>query len=222
MTASRQPARHGRPGAPRKPGPRKLPIVPIVGGVVAVALIATILLTFSGDSGAAETGDPTVTGAALPLFDSAAADPSLGSPIPEVVGADFDGNPVSISNDGRIKILLFLAHWCPVCQAEVPIVTQFIAEGRMPAEIDLYTVATSISSTRENYPPSAWLQREGWNAPVIVDDAASSVGDAFGLSAFPFWVFVDQDNRVIGRLTGRAEADVLAALVETLLQEAGA
>jgi len=216
VTTGKRPA--GR-AAPRG-APRKLPMLPIVGGVIGVALVVTILLTFSGGTGAAETGEPTIGGDPLTVFTAPAGDPAIGETIPSVDGADFDGNPVSITDDGRAKIILFLAHWCPHCQAEVPIVRQYIDQGRLPAAVDLYAVATSISSTRDNYPPSEWFEREEWNAPVIVDDTGSSVGNAFGVSAFPFWVFVDDDNSVIGRLSGRLDADSLDALARGLAEEA--
>jgi hypothetical protein len=31
--------------------------------------------------------------------------------LPEITGIDFDGNTVSITDDGRPKLLLNLAHW---------------------------------------------------------------------------------------------------------------
>jgi hypothetical protein len=53
----------------------------------------------------------TVTGTALPLFPDAGADPAVGMAMPELEGASFDGSAVSITNDGRPKVILFLAHW---------------------------------------------------------------------------------------------------------------
>ena len=31
----------------------------------------------------------------------------------------FDGTPVEIAPDGKAKLVVFLAHWCPHCRAEV-------------------------------------------------------------------------------------------------------
>jgi thiol-disulfide isomerase/thioredoxin len=200
--------------------PKKFPIIPVLGGVVAVALLVTILLTFSGESGATESGEPVVTGNALPVLQDNASDPAIGSEIPEVAGEDFDGNPVTISRDGRAKIIVFLAHWCPHCQYEVPILRDFVAEGLVPESVDLYSVTTGVSATRDNYPPSEWLEREGWNVPLIVDDTGNTVGEAFGLSAYPFWVIVGPDDTVLGRLAGRVEAENLAALFESVADEA--
>lgn len=199
-----------------KPGPKKFPIIPVVFGVVAIALIAVVVLTFDSGGSSDEVGSPEVTGDFLARLPDNAADPAVGSPIPEVVGADFDGNPVSITNDGNAKIIIFLAHWCPHCQNELPIVSEWLTTDPLPDGVDIYAVATGISRTRDNYPPSAWFEREGWDAPVIVDDAGSSVGLAFGLPAYPFWVFTDGDGNVLARVTGGIATSDLDNAVATL------
>jgi thiol-disulfide isomerase/thioredoxin len=204
---------------PRAATPKKFPVLPVVGGIVVVALLVTILLTFSGNSGATESGEPTVTGNALPVLQDNASDPAIGLPIPEVAGADFAGNRVTIARDGRAKVIVFLAHWCPHCQYEAPILRDFVDQGLVPDTVDFYSVTTGISATRDNYPPSEWLEREGWNIPLIVDDTGNTVGEAFGLSAYPFWVIVGPDDTVLGRLAGRIEADNLPALFDGVAAE---
>ena len=76
---------------------------------------------------------------------------------------------MAIAADGRPKILLFLAHWCPHCQREVPIVQGWLDAGGLPQNVDLISIATSIDPARPNYPPEAWLTREGWEPTVLVD-----------------------------------------------------
>jgi thiol-disulfide isomerase/thioredoxin len=150
--------------------------------------------------------------AALARFDPAAADPALGAVMPPLAGVDFDGSPVEVQADGRAKMVIFLAHWCPHCQREVPIVQQWMAAGNLPDGVDLVSVATAIDASRPNFPPDAWLEREGWTAPVIVD-ATGEIADRFGLSAFPFWVMVDAQGRVAARASGvlePAQLDVVA------------
>ena len=98
--------------------------------------------------------------AALPTFTDAATDQAIGRPIPEVSGTDFDGTSVRIAADGRSKILLFLAHWCPHCQREVPVVQTWLGAGRLPAAVDLISIATAIDQNLPNHPPDAWLARE--------------------------------------------------------------
>jgi thiol-disulfide isomerase/thioredoxin len=186
---------------------------------VALVLVVTVVLTFgSGDDAELEVGTPSIGGEALPLYDETQADASVGSTIPEVDGADWNGTAVSITDDGRAKIIVFLAHWCPVCQDEVPIVASWLAAGLLPENVDIYTVATGISRVRDNYPPSAWLQREGWEPPVILDDERNSVAAAFGLPAYPYFVFVGADGTVAGRVTGRVGADQLTAIALSLAE----
>jgi cytochrome c biogenesis protein CcmG/thiol:disulfide interchange protein DsbE len=157
----------------------------------------------SGASAAsgATSEDPVITGAALPDFQNPNGDPAVGLPAPEVAGTDFSGKPVTIAKDGRPKVIVFLTHWCPHCQAEAPLIQAWFGAGGVPAGVDLISVVTSIDPARPNYPPDAWLAREGWTVPVIVDPT-NSVAGAYGLSAFPYWVFVAPDGTVKARAVG--------------------
>lgn len=199
----------------------------IVGGatlVIAVAAIAAVLMTRPGASDAGSTAStlPPAGGSvsvgrssALPLFASTAGDPAIGRLIPEAAGSSFDGSPVAIRADGRPKLLLFLAHWCPHCQNEVPVVQAWRDAGKLPDGVDLISIATSTSPNRPNYPPSDWLRREGWTTPVLVD-GDNTVADRFGLKAFPYWVAVGADGKVMSRLTGELTPDQLDALAATV------
>jgi cytochrome c biogenesis protein CcmG/thiol:disulfide interchange protein DsbE len=167
--------------------------------------------TPSGD----EFGSPIISGPTLPRGGTE-PDAAVGMAVPEVVGADFAGTEVRIGHDGRAKILVFLAHWCPHCQAEVPVIKDWLEAGNLPDNVDLIAIATSTSSTRVNFPPSAWLADEGFEAPTIVDDEAYAVGTAYGVNAFPFWVFVSPDGVVAGRTSGELTADVISEIATTL------
>lgn len=150
-------------------------------------------------SGAADA--PTITGGALPDFQNPDGDAAVGMAVPTVEGTDFTGKTVSISADGRPKVVLFLAHWCPHCQAAVPLLQTWVSAGGVPEGVDLVSVATGIDPSRPNYPPEAWLQREGWTVPVIAD-TSNTVAQAYGLPAYPFWVFVGADGKVVARTVG--------------------
>ena len=199
--------------------PRKFPVVPVIFGAVAVAVIVTIILTFqSGGTAAGEYGAPTVTGEALSPFGNG-ADTAVGTLAPSVSGEDFAGNAVEIANDGRPKMIVFLAHWCSHCQAEVPVVQAWFEAGLLPQGVDIYSVITGTDAARGNYPPSAWLEGEGWTVPVIVDDEANTVASAFGLNAFPYWVFVHADGTVAARTTGETSPETLTQVAESLASE---
>ncbi|MGH8930189.1 MAG: TlpA family protein disulfide reductase [Egibacteraceae bacterium] len=189
----------------RRRGPSLLTVA-----LVAIPVLASIALVFGGggDSEPA-TGAPTVSGQALPAFTGDGADPAVGMAAPEVEGAAFDGGPVAITRDGTAKIIVFLAHWCPHCQREVPAVNEWLEQRGLPEGVELYSVVTSIDPSLPNYPPDEWLRREGWSVPVLADDARNSVATAYGLNAFPYWVFVTADGTVAQRATGELPADTL-------------
>ena len=92
---------------------KSLPVVPIVFAVIAAALVAVVLLGGGSEveGEAIAFGDVEVTGSPIARLPQDGTDPASGAPMPEVVGADFAGNAVSLVNDGRPKIILFLTHW---------------------------------------------------------------------------------------------------------------
>ncbi|MCL1692428.1 MAG: redoxin family protein [Actinomycetia bacterium] len=196
--------------------PRSIPIVGIVFAVIAV--LAVVAVVFAGNTEVgAEYGEPQVQGQ-LPLMppDAAVDTSATGETAPIVIGADFDGNEVRIENDGRAKAIVLLAHWCPHCQNEVPEVQAWLDSGGGVEGVDLYSVATAMDSTRDNYPASEWLDREGWTVPVVVDDADDSVYRTFGSGGFPFWVFVNSDGTIAARVAGRIGIDQLVQFMNGL------
>jgi len=201
----------------------------VVAAVVAIALSgtkaqigassslppATAPASGAGSGASAAAGQPVITGAQLPDFQNPSGDPAVGLAAPVVTGTDFQGKTVTIKHDGRPKAILFIAHWCPHCQAEVPLIEAWVKAGGLPSGVDLISVPTSIDPTRPNYPPDAWLQREGWTVPVIVDPT-NTVAHAYGLTAFPYFVYVGADGKVKGREAGELPIDALQATLRGL------
>ena len=223
-----------RPSPPatrrRAAKPNRTPIF-IVGAVVAAVLVALLVAlavggndddtaTNTGNGDPATTGTVTVSGDALPPFADSANDPAVGMVLPTLDGHDQTGAPMTVSGDGHPTMIMFVAHWCPHCQREVPVVQQWVDDGRLPEGVDLVSVSTAIDPNRPNYPPDAWLADEGWTAPVLVD-ADNSAAQAVGLSAYPFFVAIDGDGRVVLRTSGELTTDQLDAIAGALAQGAG-
>ena len=191
-------------------------LVIVAAAVAAVALApATPTPTVSPAPGSPPptSASGVAANADLPPFESNVDDPAVGRPIPAVDGRSFDGTALSIKTDGRPKLIVFLAHWCPHCQREVPVVQAWLAAKGMPAGVDMISVVTAIDPNRPNYPPDAWLAREHWSVPVIVD-ADGQIATRYGLTAFPFWVAVHADGTVAHRVAGELTPDQLDGLVE--------
>jgi thiol-disulfide isomerase/thioredoxin len=190
----------------------------ILGGAVAAVLVVVLAVAVgnSADDGgdvvyptAAVYGDPLQPAGADPL---GSGDPAMGATAPIIEGYDLDGNIVRIGPDGEPTIVVLLAHWCPHCQREVPILVDWLA-GFAPGEAPkVVAVATSIDPTRPNHPPEAWLEREQWPTEVLYD-ADGEAAIALGLSGFPFFVVLDGEGTVVRRLSGEIEMRVLEEIL---------
>ena len=174
----------------------------LIGGAAAV-IIAGLIAFFTVSGAEPETAEVTLSGGApLPLLAGnvpVGQDIAFGMAPAVISGSDWKGNPVTIDpGDGRPKLIVFLAHWCPHCQAEVPEIQTWLNGTGGNPEVDLYGVATSINRSRPNWPPGEWLEREGWTPPTVMD-SNNRVSLAYGLSAFPYWVVLNSEGRVVYR-----------------------
>lgn len=161
-------------------------------------------------------GLPDVSGVALPVFQSAQEDSAVGLAAPTVTGQDFDGRSVTVGGSGNPTAIVFLAHWCSHCEAEVPRVQAWLDGGGGVSGVDIVSVVTSTDPARFNFPPSDWLEREGWTTPVIVDDQIGSVHMAFGRGGFPYWVFLEGDGRVAARSAGELDISALEDFLQLI------
>jgi thiol-disulfide isomerase/thioredoxin len=185
--------------------------------VVVVAAVIAVVLSLGGpDVSEPATVPVGVTGTSLPDLTDPASDPAIGQPIPTLTGTDFSGEPMTIGPDDGPMAIVILAHWCPHCQAEVPLLVDYLESTGMPEGVRLVGIATSINRAQPNYPPSAWLEREGWTPETMVDDQSNGALAALGMRNFPGFVFVDGDGLVVGRLTGEIEISDFGAIVGEL------
>jgi cytochrome c biogenesis protein CcmG, thiol:disulfide interchange protein DsbE len=192
-----------------------------------VASKAAAVTTVAGASATAAAARPGEiqnvvvggSGAALPkLGDNPAVDAAVGKTPPTLTGYGFDGTPVSITpGGGSPQLVLFVAHWCPHCQREVPKIVSWVAAGRPPKDLKISAVSTAVSKDAPNYPPSAWLSKVGFTAPVMADSAAQDAAKAWGLPGYPYFVLLKSDGTVASRFSGEIELDKLDELIATAL-----
>lgn len=194
-------------------GSKKTWIFVGVGLVVAFAAILAVALASEETDSSEAVAEVTVSGDALPLFDDPADDPAVGQPAPALSGTGLDGQPLEITpGDGTPKVIAFFAHWCPVCQTEVPLLVDWVDDGLVPEGSELVAVSTGVDPARGNYPPGAWFRREGWEQPTLVDDSTSPAARAYGLAAYPYLVAVDGEGNVVQRVSGAQPRDVVELL----------
>lgn len=195
------------------------------GGLLLWGFLALLVVLFAAIAFVSRSSGPEITtaeasGSALPTFEPG-EDPAVGQPAPTLSGQALDGSELTIEpGDGTPKAIVFLAHWCPHCQREVPVVQQWIDGGGVPEGVEVVSVATGIDRNRPNFPPQDWLEREDWTVPTLVD-GGDTAGRQYGLSTYPYVVMVDGDGNVVQRWSGETTADQWSARVGKLTGDTG-
>jgi cytochrome c biogenesis protein CcmG, thiol:disulfide interchange protein DsbE len=190
----------------------------LFGGAIAFILAAGLTAVLmsrgsdsdSGSSELTEVAAVTVTGAALPPAPElpGAPDPAVGMTAPTLAGVSPDGTAQTIAvQPGRRLLIVVVAHWCPHCQREVPRLVEWSESGKIPADLDVKFLSTSVQPTAGNYPPSAWLRDVPF--PVMVDDTSNPGLLSLGGMGFPNLHLVGSDGKVIARTSGELELPAL-------------
>jgi thiol-disulfide isomerase/thioredoxin len=172
---------------------------------------------------AAGVGPLAVLGDPLPPYPDQGDDPAVGMIAPVLVGETIDGDPIRVdaSVDGPTWVI-FLAHWCPHCNDEIPVINQLRDEGRIPEGIHVVGVSTAYNPERPNWPPDEWLDDKDWTFTAVNDGIDTVQGvyiaaDGFGIGGFPFSMLVDGDGVVRARWSGERGLDELESLLTSNL-----
>lgn len=209
----------------------------IVAGVVVLLLVVAVIavLATGGSSdeatdGATGTDDRLpallrpevrpieIEGDPLPAFSADAPDAAIGVRPPLLVGEDTTGRVHTVSPDIEGSVLLvFLAHWCPACNQEVPVLVDLAEAGMIAEDLKVYAVVTAMDPSRPNFPPSRWLTDLNWPYEVIMDEPDLDrsqwiAAEAFGLTSFPYLVAI-KDGVVVDRWSGASPPAELAARI---------
>jgi thiol-disulfide isomerase/thioredoxin len=208
----------------------------IIGGVVLAIVIAFVIAIVAGgskDSGSSDTtkapsSDGSVSagenqpveviGEALEALSESGGDSTIGLTAPTLNGYAFDGSNLSVTpGDGNPYMVVFLAHWCPHCNDEVPRLIEWKESGAVPADLQVIAVSTAVASDRPNYPPSQWVVDKAWPWPVMADSEAMDAAQAYGVSGFPFFTIVGADGKVKARASGELGTDRINQIVTAAL-----
>ncbi len=179
--------------------------------------------------GAAPADGPVVIGAAIqetgpvefevgtqlvPFVDTA-GDPAVGQPSPVVEGQRFDGTDITIGGPTEQDTLyVFLAHWCPHCNDEIPTLIGLDDDGLLPADLNVVGISTAAAEDRQNFPPSEWMVDAAWPWDVMADDENLTAIQVFGGNSFPYAVLVAADGTVLARRAGASSADDLVSWID--------
>ena len=208
-------------------------IVIAVAGVVAVAAIIAIFATGGDDSTSSDTTAVTVPGGVSPAeyqkittdgdalepLGKDATDPSMGNVAPNISGYSFNGFPVSVkpATDGSPTLLVFLAHWCPHCNAEMPRLINWYEDGLVPDDLRVVGIATASRKDQANWPPSEWMQSFEWPFEVMADTETNDAGVGYGVDGYPFMVVLDKDGKVVARHSGEMDESEIPNFINKAL-----
>lgn len=168
-------------------------------------------------------GPVDVLGDPLPELPRDGDDPAIGSPAPSLVGISTEGDAIRIdTSSGAAKMLVFVAHWCPHCNDEIPRLNAMSDAGAFPADLEIVAISTAAGPDRPNWPPDEWLRETmEWEYPAMLDGIDVEEGSfiaaaAYGVSGFPFVVLVGADGNVVTRWSGEREPEQIAGYLELL------
>jgi thiol-disulfide isomerase/thioredoxin len=166
-------------------------------------------VTVPGGVAAAEFQDVAVTGDALPQMPESGEDPAVGKAAPTISGYDLAGRPAKIDpgSDGKGTMVVFLAHWCPHCNREVPVLNEWKAKGLVPQNLRVVGVTTASRPDQANWPPSKWIVAMKWTFDQFADSEKQDAAAAYGVGGYPFLVFIDAAGNVTSRTSGEVPVE---------------
>jgi cytochrome c biogenesis protein CcmG/thiol:disulfide interchange protein DsbE len=119
----------------------------------------------------------------------------VGSPAPDFVATDLDGNTVRLSDlQGEVVLLNIWATWCPPCRVEMPSMQRL---HEMLGPKGLKMVAVSVDA------PIGMIDRSGYAGGDV-----QAFADEFALT-FPIWLDPSGDVKRIYRAAGIPETFII-------------
>ena len=179
---------------------------------------ATTIPSGNGSVAAAEFQPVAVTGTSLTALGDGQMDASKGAPGPTLKGYSLTGLPVEVNPaQGGPTMLVFLAHWCPHCNREVPRLIDWKEQGLVPDNLRVVGITTASRNDQANWPPSEWIETMKWPFEVMADSETQQAAAAYGVDGFPFMVILDAQGNVAKRMSGEVEVADLVSIIDAAI-----
>jgi len=119
-----------------------------------------------------------------------------------------------------IVLLVFWATWCPPCRVELQAMNalQVEHEGK-----GLRVYAINVDGPRTASRVRAWVEREQYRFPVLLDDTMQVLARYNSSGAIPYYVILNARGTVLGQHLGYAKDDMarLRTFLGTVLRPSG-
>ena len=181
----------------------RLPVAPIVVGVLAAVVGLLIWILVSADGNRTATADT----------------PLLDQPAPPAVGTYDDGAPFELSRrKGSWVVLNFFTHDCVPCIQEHPELVEFVAQQRDLGTDGAEFYSIVQNSSREEV--EAYFAKYGGDWPVVYDDDYDFQIE-FGVVQVPETWIIDPNGLVRGRVIGEVDSELLGSSLQMLRERFG-
>jgi len=169
------------------------------------------VVTVPGGVQPAEYQKVSSTGGMLAPLPESGADTETGKSVAVLKGYDLQGRPVTIdpAGEGKATMVVFLAHWCPHCNREIPVLNKWRESGEVPTGLRVVGITTGSKADQANWPPSKWLTAMKWPFEVMADSEAQEAARAYGVGGYPFMAFVGANGKITARTSGEIPVEQL-------------
>jgi thiol-disulfide isomerase/thioredoxin len=160
------------------------------------------LFTFTPPEGAKEVKELSFASAALPKADLTGKD----APAFEIRG--LDGKMyASTALRGKTVLLDFWATWCVPCRQSMPSVEKIYAEYK-----DRGLVALAVNTGEERELVEEFVKKTQFAYPVVLS-GESGILDAYKVTAYPTFVLIGPDGKVIAHEIGFGGEQMLRKMI---------
>ena len=169
------------------------------------------VVTVPGGVQPAEYQKVSSTGGMLAPLSESGADTETGKSVAVLKGYDLQGRPVTIdpAGEGKATMVVFLAHWCPHCNREIPVLNKWRESGEVPTGLRVVGITTGSKADQANWPPSKWMTAMKWPFEVMADSEAQEAAAAYGVAGYPFIAFVGANGKITARTSGEIPVEQL-------------
>ncbi len=169
------------------------------------------VVTVPGGVQPAEYQKVSATGGLLAPLPESGADTETGKSVAVLKGYDLQGRPVTIdpAGEGKATMVVFLAHWCPHCNREIPVLNKWRESGEVPTGLRVVGITTGSKADQANWPPSKWMTAMKWPFEVMADSEAQEAARAYGVGGYPFMAFVGANGKITARTSGEIPVEQL-------------
>lgn len=131
---------------------------------------------------------------------------------------DVDGEIVTpvANSDGDVFVLAFWATWCQPCQQELSKMNAMYADRRARG-LQIFAISIDDPSTAAQVGP--WVEREGYDFPVLLDRETQVLTRYNPRGDIPYYVVLDASGRVLKDHQGYMPGDMdkLSAYLDSVL-----